>query len=79
MSNEGHTSGIHVLLDFTDKIPNFRAAFWVLKTERVINTIWLSPNNKRICMEEALSAQVQWEPEGSHTNLAVFDRRHSNE
>jgi hypothetical protein len=68
-----------MLLNFTNEVPYLRAAFRVLKTEGVVDTIGLSPNNERICIEEGLSAQTQWGSERSHTNLAVFDRRRSSE
>jgi hypothetical protein len=31
-----------------NKIPNFRTPFWVLKTERIVYTIWLCPHDEGV-------------------------------
>jgi len=43
---KGRTSCIHVLLYFANEIPDFRAAFGVLKAECIVDAIRFSPNNE---------------------------------
>lgn len=43
------TKRAHMPLYLLNEIPNLRATFRLLKTQRIVNPIWLSPHNQGVC------------------------------
>ena len=42
---KGLTEGAHMPLYFLNEVPNLRTALWLLKAQRIVDPVWLSPHN----------------------------------